>query len=242
MSEIAQRLHDNLDRVRVAIDQSARRSGRTASDVTLVGVTKYVEPHVAAQLAGAGCLDLGESRPQSLWQKASWFADAANGGPDGLPPVRWHLIGHLQRNKVARTVPLTAMIHSVDSPRIAQAIHESCSPERKVKVLLEVNISGDASKHGWIPDELESFLPRLGELSQLEVVGLMGMASIDGGLERARENFRELRQLRERLKNICPSNVELRELSMGMSQDFEAAIEEGATMVRVGSALFEGCL
>ncbi|MCA9265200.1 MAG: YggS family pyridoxal phosphate-dependent enzyme [Planctomycetales bacterium] len=232
-------IETNLARVRERIDAAAQRSGRAGGDVTLVGVTKYVTPDRAAALYAAGCPDLGESRPQALWEKVAWFAEHGDGS---LADVRWHLIGHLQRNKAHRTVPLVAWIHSADSARIVAAIHEAATAERPARVLLEVNISGDATKHGWPTGELQAFVPRLAEFPHVRVCGLMTMAALEGGTERARQDFRALRVLRDRLVPLCPPGVELAELSMGMSGDFEVAIEEGATIVRIGSALFEGCL
>lgn len=225
------RLIDNLASVRQRIATAAQRSGRSAEAVQLVAVTKYVATDVIRELIDAGCHDLGESRPQMLWDKAAALAD---------PSVRWHLIGHLQRNKVERTVPLVALIHSADSQRLLQSIDAaSLTRGQKTAVLLEVNISGDAAKHGFTPAELERQLPALAEFSQLEICGLMGMASLAGDLDQARREFANLRQLRDRLQRIAPPTVQLVELSMGMSGDFEIAIEEGATIVRVGSALFQ---
>jgi len=229
---IAAQLRDNLARVRDQIAAAAARSGRKAGDVTLVGVTKYVDESVARALAEAGLLDLGESRPQELWSKVAALSDL---------PIRWHLIGHLQRNKVRRTLPLTACIHSADSFRLLEEIsRETTSLGRKADVLLEVNVSGDVAKHGFNPAEIEPLLPQIAALPNIAVMGLMTMAALDGGPERARRDFAMLRELRERLLRSCPAEITLRELSMGMSGDFEIAIEEAATIVRVGSALFEG--
>jgi pyridoxal phosphate enzyme (YggS family) len=156
-------------------------------------------------------------------------------------PIRWHLIGHLQRNKIRRTLPLVNCIHSVDSLRLLEAIEqEAGSLGRRIDVLLEVNVSGDAAKHGFQPAELEPVLGQIAGRSHTAVRGLMTMAALEGGAERARRDFSALRELRDRLAPHSPPGVSLEELSMGMSEDFEVAIEEGATMVRVGSALFEG--
>jgi pyridoxal phosphate enzyme (YggS family) len=228
----ASRICENLARVRENIAAAAARSGRRPESVTLVGVTKYVEPSVARLLVDAGLNILGESRPQQLWQKAESLADLQ---------VSWHLIGHLQRNKVKRTLPLVDCIHSVDSRRLLQEIsREAVSIQRTANVLLEVNISGDASKTGLKPDEIEPLFSEIIELPAVRVHGLMTMAGLKGGVDRARRDFAALRMLRDRLQSNCPANVVLKELSMGMSGDYEVAIEEGATIVRVGSALFEG--
>jgi pyridoxal phosphate enzyme (YggS family) len=198
----------------------------------LVGVTKYVEPPLARMLVEAGLNTLGESRPQELWSKADALADLA---------VSWHLIGHLQRNKVRRTLPLWPVIHSADSLRLLEEIsREAEALARPANVLLEVNVSGDHSKHGFQPAEIEPILSPIAKLPGVNVLGLMTMASLAGGADRAKRDFAALRELRDDLAKNCPEKIVLRELSMGMSGDFEVAIEEGATIVRVGSALFEG--
>lgn len=233
--EIAARLRDNVARVQERMAAAAARAGRNVGSVLLVGVTKYVEPDVVRLLVEeTGIAHLGESRPQDLWRKAEALGD---------PRISWHLIGHLQRNKVRRTLslPSLACIHSTDSMRLLDEIsREAVAVNRPADVLLEVNISGDAAKHGWRPQELEPMLPRIAALPNVSVLGLMTMASLEGGADAARRDFRALRELRDRLILNCPPRLLLHELSMGMSGDYEIAIEEGATMVRVGSALFEG--
>ncbi len=226
------RLIDNLTSVKQRIADAARRSSRPATSVKLVAVTKYAPAGVIQKLIAAGCHDLGESRPQSLWAKAEQLTGQA---------VNWHLIGHLQRNKIQRTLPLASLIHSADSLRLLQALSEAAvAIQHRVLLLLEINISGDATKHGFTPNEIELHLPAIATLPNLEIQGLMGMASLEGDLDQARQDFARLRKLRDRLKRIAPTQIKLDELSMGMSGDFEIAIEEGATIVRVGSALFEG--
>jgi pyridoxal phosphate enzyme (YggS family) len=244
MTDDAARIAENVADVRRRIADSAARSGRAADAVTLVAVTKYVSADVARLLVESGCRDLGESRPQLLWEKAATlgtvpiFASAKMGLSPLPESLRWHLIGHLQRNKVRRTLPLLAMLHSVDSQRLLAAIDEErLSP---LPILLEVNISHETAKHGFAPDEIAPFLARAAEYQHVSIRGLMGMASLEGGIDVARREFAALRELRDRLRAACPTGVTLDELSMGMSGDFEAAIEEGATIVRIGSALFEG--
>jgi PLP dependent protein len=232
MSDPFIRLQENLRSVRGRIDAAARRSGRGPGEVTLVAVTKYVGPEAARALCAAGCCQLGESRPQELWHKAEALADL---------PIHWHLVGHLQRNKVRRTLPLVRMIHSLDSLRLAQAIEEEArSLGRRVPVLLEVNVGGETAKTGLHPDAVEPLLAELVSFQHIAVRGLMTLAALDGGLTKARRDFAALRTLRDRLLSCSPENISLQDLSMGMSGDFEAAVEEGATIVRVGSALFEG--
>jgi pyridoxal phosphate enzyme (YggS family) len=222
----------NLQRVRDQIADAAQRAGRRPAEITLVGVTKYVDAAAARALIDAGCHDLGESRPQSLWEKAEALS--------GLP-VRWHLIGHLQRNKVKRTLPHVALFHSGDSLRLLEAVEtEAALLGRTIEALLEVNISGDAAKHGFSPDELRASLPQIAGFGNVKVRGLMTMAALEGGPERARRDFAALRELRDQLLSDCPPAIELSELSMGMSSDFAEAIAEGATLLRIGSALWEG--
>lgn len=224
------RLERNLAEVRQRMAEAARRAGRVPDDVRLVAVTKYVSAEVARALISAGCTDLGESRPQELWRKAASLADL---------PVRWHLIGHLQRNKLARSLPLVSLIHSGDSVRLLDAINaEATRDGRRVPLLLEVNVSGDETKHGFRPDDLEPLAEPLVRLSSIEVRGLMCMAGREGCLDDARRDFESLRLLRDRLRSIWPDPATLTELSMGMSGDFEIAIEQGATLVRIGSSLF----
>jgi pyridoxal phosphate enzyme (YggS family) len=232
ISDESGRLRENLAQVRERIAAAAARSGRNAEAARLVGVTKYVDAAAARQLIEAGLTDLGESRPQELWFKATALADLR---------VRWHLIGHLQRNKVRKTVEAGAVIHSADSLRLLEEISREASLQHvAADVLLEVNISGDVAKHGLAPDAIELLLPQLAKLSNVQIRGLMTMAALEGGPDRARRDFAALRELRDRLKANCPPEIDLSELSMGMSGDYEVAIEEGATIVRVGSALFEG--
>lgn len=224
------RIESNLLHVRAQIADAANRSDRRPEDIRLIAVTKFISAQVARWLVEAGCHDLGESRPQELWDKTNALRDVS---------VAWHHVGHLQRNKVRRTLPLVAMIHSVDSLRLLKAIDaEAQTLDMVARVLLEVKISDDADKHGFAPEEMEEALEHSASCSAIRVEGLMGMASLHGGLTAARRDFARLRSLRDRLaRNYA---TPLAELSMGMSGDFAEAIAEGATMVRVGSALFAG--
>jgi PLP dependent protein len=240
-----ERLGENISRVRERIAAAAQRNGRKASNVTLVAVTKYVGTQIAQQLAATGCHDLGESRPQGLWAKAESIhrraAELTNQPEPEHSEVRWHLIGHLQRNKIRRTLPLVSFIHSGDSLRLMEAVDQAAvAIQHRVPVLIEVNVSGESEKHGFRPEEVEPALPLITAFKSLEIRGLMCMASREGDLDQARREFAQLRQVRDRLQTVAPPGIDFRELSMGMSGDFEAAIEEGATIVRIGSALFEG--
>lgn len=231
MADLERTIAENLARIRDRIAAAATRAGRLPASVKLVAVTKYVGPDETRALVAAGCTTLGESRPQQLCPKAETLRDL---------PVEWHMIGHLQRNKARRVVPLVSMIESVDSPRLLETIDRIAGElGRRVPVLLEVNISGDAEKHGLVPNRVGTLAATLGDHPHVEVRGLMGMASLKGGIEAARTDFAALRTLRDQVQDQRLPGVDLAELSMGMSGDFEVAIEEGATIVRIGSALFE---
>jgi pyridoxal phosphate enzyme (YggS family) len=238
---------DNLQRVRERIAAAAESAGRGAEKITLVGVTKYVGANAAAELVAAGCRDLGESRPQELWNKCEALQRAGASRPPGATPessnqIRWHLIGHLQRNKVRRTLPLVSLIHSVDSEHLLTAMdgaHATGSSASPISVLLEVNTSGESTKQGLAPKEVEPLLAAAPRFPHLAIRGLMTMAALQGGDAAAARNFAALRELRDRLRPLAPACVQLNELSMGMSGDFEIAIREGATIVRIGSLLWE---
>ena len=218
-----------LAAVEERIAAACRRAGRDRSEVTLVAVTKTVGPEIAALMPELGVHDLGENRPQELWHKAALL-------PAG---IRWHLIGHLQRNKVERTVPIVHRVHSVDSVRLLKEL-ERTAGETPLPVLLEVNASGEASKHGFRPDELAGMAAALTALRRVRLDGLMTMAAYDEDAERCRPTFVGLRELRDRLRGQLGDAHPLNHLSMGMSNDFEIAVEEGATLLRLGTVLFEG--
>ncbi len=219
----------NLDDVKSRIAEAAARSGRSVNDIQLLAVTKYVDADVTRQLVMAGCRLLGESRPQALWEKADSLKDL---------DIEWHLIGHLQRNKVKRSIPLVTLTHSVDSLRLLNAISDMANEHNlSANILLEVNVSGETAKHGFDPEELEATLEHAATRPAVNVRGLMCMAGLAGGPEEARREFESLRQLKEQHEHFKTDNIDLKQLSMGMSGDFEIAIEEGATIVRVGSLL-----
>jgi PLP dependent protein len=227
MTPLAGRVQAVEERLRAA----CRRAGRDRAAVTLVAVTKTVGPEVASELVRLGVAHLGESRPQELWRKAA-----------ALPPsVHWHLVGHLQRNKVERTLPLVELIHSVDSLRLLTALEEEAARQgRTVPILLEVNASGEASKHGFAPEEVPGLVAHLAGLRHVRVRGLMTMAAPLDDPQDCRPTFATVRALRDRLRGEVGPPHALEHLSMGMSNDFEVAVEEGATLVRLGSVLFEG--
>jgi pyridoxal phosphate enzyme (YggS family) len=228
----AERIRANFESVIGRIAEAARRSGRPAEAVRLVAVTKRSPPEWIRPLVACGARDLGENYPQELWRKAEALADLAD-------PVRWHLIGHLQTNKVKKTLPMVRMIHSVDSLKLLQVLNDSASTLGEPPgVCLQVNTSGEVSKHGWTPTQILDEAERIAACRAIPIVGLMTMAALGTTAETARASFARLRELREQLRRR--TGWPLEELSMGMSNDFEAAIEEGATLVRLGSVLFEG--
>ena len=228
MDAIRQTLADNLARVESRLAAACERAGRSRHEVTLVGVTKSVSASVASELFALGIRDLGEGRPQELWHKATI-----------LPDARWHLVGHLQRNKIERTLPLVHRLHSVDSLRLLDAL-EAAPGDKPIDVFLEVNCSGESNKQGFAPEEAAGLGERLRSLSRVRVCGLMTMAAVADDPEAARPAFARLRTLRDRMRDELGGLHPLDELSMGMSGDFEVAIEEGATCVRLGTVLFTG--
>ena len=232
MIDLQQQLGDNLTMLQERIVAAARRSGRDGHVVTLVAVCKYVSTDVTDALIRAGCQQIGESRPQQLWDKRDALAEL---------PADWHMIGHLQRNKVRRTIESLALLHSGDSLRLLTAANEAASLARlRLPVLIQINISGEATKHGFAADDIAGQLPTIAHLEHLDVRGLMTMATLGVDEDHTRRDFERLRLLRDQLRVDCPESIGLDELSMGMSGDYEIAIEEGATLVRIGSALFEG--
>jgi pyridoxal phosphate enzyme (YggS family) len=223
------RLRDNLESVRGRIRTAALIAGRDPATITLVAVTKRVPADWLMPLAGL-VGDLGENYPQELWKKVDRLAGTE---------VRWHLIGHLQSNKAKKTLPMVRMIHSVDSLKLLQLLDQLAGAQADPPaVFLQVNTSGEATKHGRLPEELLHDAEALAECRRIPIVGLMTMAALDATPATARGAFARLRMVRDNLR--AASGLLLSELSMGMSSDFEAAIAEGSTVVRIGSALFEG--
>jgi hypothetical protein len=226
-----ERLKQNWERVEDEVLRAAEGCGRSGSSVKTIGVSKYVDAETTLALVQAGCHDLGESRPQSLWKKAESLALDTE--------IRWHLIGHLQRNKVRRLLHHRPVIHSIDSQRLLLAVaEESASQDLQTSVLLEVNISGDEAKTGFRPQALAEVL--ISPPEGIRVIGLMAMAGWGTDRDDARRQFEKTRELRDQLQQ--QGDCLLPELSMGMSGDFREAIAAGATMVRIGSRLFEGVI
>lgn len=220
-------LAERLDIVREHIACAALRAGRKPDSVQLVAISKTYPVEMIAEVAGAGQELFGESRVQEALVKI----------PSLPSRLRWHFIGHLQSNKVRKVLPHFELIHGVDSPALARDI-DRIGAELGLfpRVLLEVNVSGEGSKHGFAPEALEREIEGLLAMPRLQVEGLMTMAPFAEEAEASRPYFIALRNLRDRL--AAATGVPLSTLSMGMSGDYEVAVEEGATLVRVGSAIF----
>lgn len=220
-------LAENLASLRQRIGNACARAGRDPAAVTLLAVTKAQPPEVVQAAAALGLTLFGENKVQEARAKI----------PLCPGRLRWHMIGHLQTNKCRDAVDLFEMIESVDSLRLAQELSNRAQLAAKtLPVLLEVNIVGEASKFGYRPDSLRADLPQLRELPRLELQGLMAVPPWTPEPEKVRPAFRRLRELKDRCEQALQSP--LPHLSMGMSGDFEVAVEEGATLVRIGTALF----
>ena len=243
---IKRKLSENLKRVEQRIADACRRGGRDPGDVTLVAVTKYASLDLIRLLVDLGVQDLGESRVQELTKRASmvneWLGRRARDLAAGAKPrPRWHMVGHLQRNKVKLVLPWIELIHSVDSLRLAEEIDaQSAKLDRVTPILLQVNASGEARKQGVAVAAMTHLAEQLVSLKHIEIRGLMAMGPLTDDESAIRHTFERTRELFDEIvsERICGSWF--KELSLGMTSDFEHAIEFGATFVRIGSALFEG--
>ena len=230
MEPTAEGIRANLREVQDRIAAAAQRASRHANAVRLVAVTKTVSPATIRVLAEAGQTDIGENRAQQIRDRAAELADT---------DVAWHMIGRLQRNKVKYVVPTCTMIHSVDSLRLAEAISKRAQAGGvQATCLLEVNTSGEEAKAGVTPADAAALASQVAALEGIDLVGLMTMPPFVDDAETVRPLFVALRELREQLNRQADLPQPLTELSMGMTQDYEVAVEEGATIVRVGTALF----
>jgi PLP dependent protein len=218
---------ENLERVREQIAKAASKSGRSSDDVDLVAISKTHDAEKVREAIEAGQGLFGESRVQEARVKL----------PDLPSSARWHFVGHLQKNKIRHALPLFELIHSVDSLALAQDINRIAEEEGlHPRALLEVNVAGEGSKFGFQPDKLRAEMESLLGLPRLSILGLMCIPPISDEAEASRKYFVALRELRDRLQSEF--HVDLAQLSMGMTQDFAVAVEEGATLVRVGTAIF----
>jgi len=239
------KLQDNLRRVHDRIANACARAGRDPREITLVAVTKYVGVDVIRQLLDTGHTQIGESRVQELVRRAAMIREHQSRRSDANtaePPMPvWHMIGHLQRNKVKQVLPWVETIHSLDSLRLAEEVSSQAEKiERTIDVLIQVNAADEAQKYGVAVGAVPHLAEQIVSLPNLRVCGLMAMAPLTEETATIAWTFGRLREIFEDMAGERFLGPEFRHLSMGMSQDFEIAIEQGATMVRVGTALFEG--
>jgi pyridoxal phosphate enzyme (YggS family) len=218
---------ENIAHVRAEIGRAAARRGRDPGEITLIAVTKNVLVDKINAAVEAGITDIGENRVQEALQKQK----------EVVGPVKWHFIGHLQRNKVKDSLTNFALFHSLDRIALAREIQKRAEQKGVVvPCLVQVNVAGEESKFGLPPGELEAFLRQVAVLNNIKVCGLMTIAPYYNDPEAARPVFRRLRELFE--QENYPAGVSMRYLSMGMSNDYTVAVEEGANMVRIGTAIF----
>jgi pyridoxal phosphate enzyme (YggS family) len=248
-------LAEKLDEVRERIAAAAAKAKREPGEVTLVAVTKSAAPEQIREVLTLGVADLGESRVQVLSQRAGQLDEflkrrQAHGEPgtaastgNGSPPdkVRWHMIGHLQRNKIKPLLPFVHMIHSIDSLRLAEELDaQSAKLGRRIPVMLQVNASEEPQKHGVAVGAAVHLAEQIDSMPNLQLVGLMTMAPFDAEEKVIRLAFGRTREIFEEMRWHKIGGASLKHLSMGMSNDFEHAIAEGSTMVRIGTELFGG--
>lgn len=216
----------NLEAIELQMKAACARAGRSIDDVTCIAVTKSVSVERTEEALQAGITHLGENRPEGLALKQQHITDER---------AVWHYIGTLQTRKVKQVVNEVDYIHSLDRLSLAEEIQKRAT--KKVKCFLQVNVSGEESKHGLSQDEVQPFLAQLASFSNIEVVGLMTMAPNVDDEQQIRNVFKQLKQLQQQVQALQLAYAPCHELSMGMSGDFEIAIEEGATFVRIGTAL-----
>lgn len=221
---------ENLKEVEARVQAACTRAGRSRDEVLLIAVSKTKPVGLIREIMETGTKDFGENKVQEMCNKIEEIKE----------PLNWHLIGHLQRNKVKYIVDKACLIHSVDSLRLAEEIQKEAVKKNvsKVPVLIEVNMAQEDSKDGISASETETLVRAIAELPNLQIRGLMTIAPFVDDPEENRVHFQAMRALRDQLKALNIPNVEMTELSMGMTNDFEVAIEEGATMIRVGTAIF----
>jgi pyridoxal phosphate enzyme (YggS family) len=223
-------ISSNLNAVRGRLDQAARAAGRDPADIRLVAISKTFPADAVREACAAGQVDFGENRVQEALQKIRQTAELHS---------RWHLVGHLQTNKARKVAGPFAYVHSVDTVELLTRLDEAAAAERtSPKLLIQVDLAGEATKFGAPPSALPDLFEAAAGLQSAEVVGLMVLPPYAEDPEQARPWFRRLREIRDELARAGVAADRLRELSMGMSHDFHVAVEEGATIVRVGTAIF----
>ncbi|MGX2945114.1 YggS family pyridoxal phosphate-dependent enzyme [Enterococcus alishanensis] len=219
---------ENLQKIKQEIRESCALVSRSPEEVKLVAVTKSVGSEEAAELVDLGVYDLAENRVDKLLEKKAALGDNAN--------IKWHLIGNLQRRKVKNIINEIDYFHALENEKLAEEINKRA--EKVVKCFIEINISGEESKHGIKAENLVEFVALLANYEKIEVVGLMTMAPLESSEIEVREIFSKLKKLQEKIEQQEIPYAPCHELSMGMSQDFQIAIESGTTFVRIGTALF----
>lgn len=223
-------ISENIAHIRRRMAAACSRAGRDPEEVTLIGVAKTFRALHIREAVGAGLQDIGENYVQELIGKRSELGDEA---------IRWHFIGHLQSNKAKLIAGWISLIHSLDSPSLAAELDKLAKKDGRVQdVLVEVNTTGEETKFGVLPDRFIDFMRSLAGFRNIRIAGLMTIGPFLPDPEGSRPVFRQLRELKESASLLDQPNVDMRHLSMGMTGDFEVAIEEGATLVRIGTALF----
>ena len=218
----------NIEDLKNKIKESCQRAGRKVNNVLIIAASKYADASQIKEVMKLGIRDFGENRTDELLEKYNLI------GRDAI----WHFIGHLQGRKVKMAVPLVEYIHSIDNINTLKKVNYEALKINKIqKVLIEVNISGEESKYGMKPEDIEDFLIQAKKYKNVEIKGLMTVAPLIDDMEYIRVVFRKLRELKDRFNSVF-KDLSLTELSMGMSNDFKIAIEEGATMIRIGSSIF----
>lgn len=224
-----QQIGHNLERLRQSIEDACRSAGRRSEDITLVAVTKTFPAEAIEQAIACGVAIIGENRVQEAMGKYPLIG----------AKVQWHLIGHLQSNKAKKAVEIFSLIHSIDSVDLAREVgRRALQIGKEQEILLEVNTSGEPQKYGFGADEVIEALEVIKDIQGIKILGLMTVGPLTGAAEKIRESFKLLKRLFDELKAQAIPNIEMKHLSMGMSGDYRMAIEEGSTMIRVGSAIF----
>ena len=239
-------LAEKVEKVRERIVAAAAKAKRDPGEITLVAVTKSAAPEQIREVLQLGAADLGESRVQQLAQRAAQLNEfvsrrAVHGEGNFPDKIRWHLIGHLQRNKVKAVLPIVSIIHSIDSLRLAEEIDaQAAKLNKKIPVMLQVNASEETSKFGVAVGAAVHLAEQMDSMPNLQLVGLMTMGPLDAPEAKVRQAFARTREIFDEMRWHKIGGTTLRHLSMGMSNDFELAIAEGSTMVRIGTELFGG--
>ena len=225
-------IKENIERIKERVEKAARKSGRSPDEIKLIAVTKNVEPARILEAIDAGIWDLGENRVQEMQEKVEAISTAGR-------KVNWHMIGHLQKNKVKYLVDSVSIIHSLDSIELAQEIDKRAKKVgRIINVLIQVNVAEEESKFGIFKDEVNKFIEDVVKYDNIRVKGLMTIAPKAANPEDVRFVFRELNKIFIDIKSENIDNIYMDYLSMGMSNDFEIAVEEGSNMVRIGTSIF----